>query len=84
MTIAASRVMVSQHSFNFDRELCVAYFYYVTHERMKDKSGEQFCEPDEEALPLPEPIFGLPCHDGCVDGTDATLDLEKKKMICAA
>jgi len=46
------------------------------------EATQQFCKIDQEVHPLPKPIFGLPCHDSCSDGTFATVDLVKRKMMC--
>lgn len=43
---------------------------------------QQYCRLDLEKNPLPDAVFGLPCHDQCADGTYATVDRVKKEMIC--
>ena len=31
---------------------------------------------------MPQPIFGLPCHDSCEDGTYATVNHVDRKLVC--
>lgn len=60
-----------------------AHFYYVTHDQMDEsKATTTYCQVDEKTNPLPEPVFGLPCHDKCPDGTFATVDPKTRSMDC--
>lgn len=62
------------------------YFYFETHAPIEaDESSKlrmDFCKIDEENAPTPKPIFSLPCHDNCPDGSFASVNRETKEMIC--
>ena len=81
--------MVSLNDFCHSSEIltCVfslAHFYFVTHSSMDDGDGEktQYCRVDEENVPPPKAVFGLPCHDECADGTYATVRPFTKEISC--
>jgi len=77
--------MVSLIPFSNPVRLLTAYFHFVTHMPMTAEEGDDkmvFCEADDEVAPLPKPVFGLPCHDICTDGTYATVDFNNKMIIC--
>lgn len=69
--------------------LWLAYFYFVPYmpltEGTSDANRMHFCRVDESVNPLPKPIFGLPCHDHCPDGTYATVDPENRQpeFLCS-
>ena len=62
-----------------------AHFYFYTQYPMAPLVNQEpmvFCQEDATLAPLPQPIFGLPCHDTCLDGTFATVDRIKRQLIC--